>query len=38
MCVCFLKVSLYQMHGMDVLGNREASDSSHKTLILSVLA
>lgn len=29
MCVCFLKkVSLHLMHGVDVLDNREASDSS----------
>lgn len=36
MCVFFF--SLHLMHGMDVLDYREASDSSHITLILSVRA
>lgn len=35
--MCVLKVSLHLMHSMDVLDQREASDSSHKTLISSVL-
>lgn len=37
MRVCFKKF-LHLMHSMDVLDYRQASDSSHIALILSVLA
>lgn len=38
MCVFFKKVSPHLTHGVDVLDYREASDSSHIALILSILA